>query len=192
MPHSESFYGANDPNGSGDDLNGPVWRVVADAAKSACNIPWKQFDTEDPYDLDGDGNTAEPDGYVDHLQVVHAGMGEEVGGGAQGEDAIWSHSWFVNEGGPGAGPLGGAKTCDPNVFVGPYTINPEDGTIGVFSHEFGHDLGLPDLYDTIYSGEASTSFWTLMSSGSYLACPDQADGTCPAPMGAWKNGCSGG
>jgi immune inhibitor A len=186
LPHSEWFYGANDPNGSGDDLNGPAWRVVADAAKSACNIPWKQFDKEDPYDIDGDGITSEPDGYVDHLQVVHAGMGEEVGGGAQGEDAIWSHSWFVNEGGPGGGPLGGAKTCDPDVLVGPYTINPEDGTIGVFTHEFGHDLGLPDLYDTIYSGEPSTSYWTLMSSGSYLPCPGAADGTCPAPLGVWE------
>lgn len=186
LPHSEWFYGANNPDGGGDDLNGPVWRVVADAAKSACSIPWKQFDKEDPYDIDGDGNIAEPDGYVDHLQIIHAGMGEEVGGGAQGEDAIWSHSWFVNQGGPGGGPLGGAKTCDPDVLVGAYTIMPEDGTIGVFSHEFGHDLGLPDLYDDIYSGEASTSYWTIMSSGSYLACPGQTDGTCPAPMGAWE------
>ena len=28
-----------------------------------------------------------------------------------------------------------------------YTINPEDGDVGVFCHEFGHDLGLPDEYD---------------------------------------------
>jgi immune inhibitor A len=186
LPHSESFYGANAPGGFGDDLNGPVWRVVADAVKSACQIPWKQFDKEDPFDVDGDGNTAEPDGYVDHVQVVHAGMGEEVGGGAQGEDAIWSHSSFVNYGALGGGPLGGSKTCDPDVLVGPYTINPEDGTIGVFTHEFAHDLGLPDLYDTIYSGEPSTGHWTLMSVGSYLGCPGQAQGTCPAPLGAWE------
>ena len=43
-----------------------------------------------------DGNFDEPDGYIDHFQAVHAGEGEDAGGGAQGEDAIWSHRWYVN------------------------------------------------------------------------------------------------
>ncbi len=186
LPHSEAWYGADSATGT-DDLNGPVWRVVQDAVAAAgTSIPWAQFDQEDPYDLDGDGNYAEPDGYVDHVQFVHAGADQSGGGGAQGDDAIWAHSWWVDyrEGvGPG---LGGVQTADPNVWVGPYTIQSEDGTIGVFCHEFGHDLGLPDLYDTIYSGEASPAFWTLMASGSWLACPGEALGTCPAGMGAWE------
>ncbi|MFL6561837.1 MAG: immune inhibitor A domain-containing protein, partial [Bacillus sp. (in: firmicutes)] len=45
---------------------------------------------------------------------------------------------------------------------------PEDGAAGVFSHEFGHDLGLPDEYDTIYSGAGEpVEYWSLMSSGSW-------------------------
>ena len=52
-----------------------------------------QFDKVDRYDFDGDGNFTEPDGYIDHFQAIHAGEGEEAGGGAQGADAIWSHRW---------------------------------------------------------------------------------------------------
>ena len=54
------------------------------------------FDVWDRYDADNDGNFDEPDGYLDHFQAVHAGEGEDAGGGAQGEDAIWSHRWYVN------------------------------------------------------------------------------------------------
>ena len=144
VPHSEWWYGADSADGGIDNGNGPVWRVVQDAVAQACQVPWKQFDTEDPNDLDGDGNFLEPDGYVDHIQLVHAGMGQEAGGGDQGDDAIWAHSWWAAYGTHGPG-YGGVPTCDPDVWVGPYTINPEDGTIGVFTHEFGHDLGLPDL-----------------------------------------------
>lgn len=184
VDHSEWWYGADSSTGI-DNLNGPVWRVVEDAALAASDIPWAQFDTEDPYDLDGDGVFAEPDGYVDHIQLVHAGAAQEAGGGAQGDDAIWSHSSWANYGSHGPG-YGGVPTSDPNVWIGPYTINPEDGTIGVFCHEFGHDLGLPDLYDTIYSGEASTGYWTLMGDGGWLACPGEPLGTCPANMGVWE------
>ena len=167
----ESEYGADSATGT-DNLNGPVWRVIEDAVTAAGGtIPWADYDQEDPYDLDGDGDYAEPDGYVDHCMVVHAGAGQEGGGGAQGDDSIWSHSdWCHYQLGVGPG-MGGVLTADPNVWVGAYTIMPEDGTIGVFCHEFAHDLGLPDEYDTIYSGESSPAFWSLMASGSWLGQP---------------------
>ena len=63
---------------------------------------------------------------------------------------------------------GGAKIGDSKYFIGDYTVEPENGGLGVFAHEFGHDLGLPDYYDTA-GGENGSAFWTLMSSGSWLS-----------------------
>ncbi|WP_116449438.1 immune inhibitor A domain-containing protein [Blastococcus litoris] len=174
-----------------------------DAGKTTAQIDeyLAQYDVWDRYDFDQDGNFDEADGYIDHFQAVHSGMGEEVGGGALGADAIWSHRWYVNSAGEGTeGPqladgtqvaLGGTQVGQSRYWIGDYTVEPENGGVGVFAHEFGHDLGLPDLYDTSGNSggaENSTAFWTLMSSGSYgnSGRPEDGIGTKPIPMGAWE------
>ncbi len=73
---------------------------------------------------------------------------------------------------------------DSDFWVAKYTIQPENGGVGVFAHEFGHDLGLPDLYD--YTGENSTGFWTIMSSGSWLSQNDYDIGSQPNHFGVWE------
>ena len=184
-----------------DDLGGPaVWGFVNDSvdgwyANSGMSPTQigeylSQFDVWDRYDYNGNGNFNEPDGYIDHFQSVHAGMGEEVGGGILGAAAIWSHRWYVyyNANGPeGAGPhgFGGIEIGDSGYWIGDYTIEPENGGVGVFAHEFAHDLGLPDLYDTA-GGENSTGFWTLMSSGSYGNDGTEDIGSKPIHMGMWE------
>jgi len=163
IPHSEWFYGADDPAGGTDNLNGPDWRIVHDsltAANAQLSIPWGDFDADD-------------DGFVDHFAIVHAGADQAAGGGAQGDSAIWSHS--------GSAP---PFEVQQDIYVSAYTIMPEDGNVGVFSHEFGHDIGLPDTYDTIYSGESSPSFWDLMASGSWLGDDITLD-TRPSHISIW-------
>ena len=92
------------------------------------------------------------DGKADTVIVIHAGSGEEYSGD---EDAIWSHNWTLSSA-SAYGDGEGARNYD-SVSIDNYTLQPEynstpgDSTIGVFCHEFGHVLGLPDLYDT--SGE---------------------------------------
>ena len=71
------------------------------------------------------------------------------------------------------------------MWIGDYTTEPENGGLGVFAHEFGHDLGLPDLYDTA-GGDNGTGFWTLMSGGSWLNHGKDSIGTTPGNMGAWE------
>ena len=64
-------------------------------------------------------------------------------------------------------------------------MQPENGGLGVFAHEYGHDLGLPDQYDTAGAATNSTvGFWTLMSSGSWLGT-GKAIGDLPGDMNAW-------
>jgi immune inhibitor A len=165
--HPAAYYGAHSAGGNDVRPRSLVYEALKDAAKDP-SVNLNKYDQEDPYDLDGDGNTREPDGIIDHLMVIHSGVGEEAGGGKIGQDAIWSHSWDLG----GVAPIPNTKTDVPywgGLLGGyAYTIEPEDGAAGVFSHEFGHNLGLPDEYDTLYSGSGEpVSYWSIMSSGSW-------------------------
>ncbi|TQJ88471.1 immune inhibitor A domain-containing protein [Streptomyces sp. SLBN-31] len=199
VPYNEARYGNN---ACGSTTCSSVWNLVRDgltswvagqkaAGESDADIKadLAQYDQWDRYDFDGDGDFNEPDGYVDHFQIVHAGEDESAGGGAQGTDAIWAHRWYAfgsdaGATGPANNKLGGTQVGDTGVWVGDYTMQPENGGLGVYAHEYGHDLGLPDEYDT-NGGENSTGFWTLMSSGSWLGTGKNAIGDLPGDMNAW-------
>jgi len=199
VPNNASTYGDNTV-----ENNGGAWQFIADsgnawyaaqvaAGRSAADIKAQlaSFDVWDRYDYDNDGNFDEPDGYLDHFQAVHSGEGEDGNGG---EDAIWSHRWYVNQTDYGlTGPtvngtpvrFGGTQIGNTGFWIGDYTVEAENGGLGVFSHEFGHDLGLPDLYDT-NGGDNGTGFWTIMSAGSWLNHGTVDIGTTPDHMGPWE------
>lgn len=165
-------------------------QIAAGKTDAEINAYLSEFDKWDRYDYNGNGNFDEPDGYIDTFQSVHAGEGEEAGGGVLGPTAIWSHSWYAyytlqGIAGPSFNKLGGVQIGNSDYWVGKYTIQPENGGVGVFTHEFGHDLGLPDLYDTS-GGENGTGFWTLMSSGSWMNDGTEDIGSKSSHMGAWE------
>lgn len=113
------------------------------------------------------------DGVVDALFVVHSGAGAEVTGK---KTDIWSHQWGINP-----------KTYN-GVKISTYSMEPEDGKIGVFCHELGHVFGLPDLYDYGYDS-AGTGRWDLMAGGSWNNggnTPAHQIGWCKTRLG-WIN-----
>jgi len=176
VPHSTWWYGADacpgarsDPSASGADADdsipgaGTYRTLVYDAvdAVNAISDTIPGFDWAN-YDLDGDG-------VVDRLWIVHAGYGEEdatpllnrdpVTGTQRtapvpeyfyGESAVWSHS-----------SGGRAYSVTQDIAIGPYIMMPENGGIGVFAHEYGHNLGADDMYAYDH-GYTSAGFWTLM------------------------------
>ena len=212
VPYNEARYGrsSDNPNTNGDDpavcasSNCPnVWNLTEDAVtqwyadqQAAGKTPEQikaeltEFDQWDRYDVDGDGNFNERDGYIDHFQIVHSGGDQADGDPIQGEDAIWSHRWYVQTtpigtGGPEGAPLGGTEIGDTGIWVGDYTTQPENGGMSVFAHEYGHDLGLPDLYDTA-GGENSVNYWSMMAQSRVDGPNDDALGTRGADLGAWE------
>ncbi len=219
VPFNEARYGRNS---CGSNVCTNTWFLIRDAlaqwVQNRLDAGWtmqriqtylKTFDHQDRYDFDGDGNFNEPDGYIDHFQIVHAGGDEADGDPTFGEDAIWSHRWNAQIEPFGTGPEGGAPIGGVNVgeggpsdggavqipdnptgvWVNDYTIQPENGGLSVFAHEFGHDLGLPDLYDTSGNSggaENSVGFWSLMSQSRGTAASDPGIGDRPMPFGAWE------
>ncbi|MFT4082965.1 MAG: immune inhibitor A [Nocardioides sp.] len=195
VDHPESYY----QSATGDETATAMKNYIQDTAnawyddqvadgrsKAEIKRYLESFDVWDRYDYDGDGNYNEPDGYIDHFQAIHAGEGEEAGADPW---TIWSHRWAANASGtdgpedfPASDHVGGVQIGDTGLWIRDYTTEPENGGLGVFAHEFGHDLGLPDYYDTA-GGDNSTGYWTLMSSGSWLGHGGDAIGTTPNQMG---------
>jgi len=117
------------------------------------------------------------DGMVEALFVIHAGPGYEDTGNP---NYIHSHAWTLR-----------SPVNLDGVALYRYSMEPEEMAsgelvrIGVFCHEFGHVLGLPDLYDTDYSSDGLGA-WSLMASGSWGGggkTPCHFDGWCKTALG---------
>ena len=170
--------------GRGPEGGGKTDAQIAEALKS--------FDVWDRNDYDNDGNFNEPDGYLDHFQIVHAGGDQADGDPYQGEDAIWSHrsKAFVNSTAPPARTFnkdGGVQIGATGLWVADYTMQPENGGVSVFAHEYAHDLGLPDEYDTTAATgtqENAVNWWSIMAQSRQSGAGEPV-GTRAADFGAW-------
>ena len=112
-------------------------------------VDFSRFDNDGP---DGIPSSGDDDGVVDFFMVVHAGSGYEW---TLNNRDIQSHAWVVSV------EVDGVRLAS-------YATEPEDGKVGTFAHEFGHLLGLPDLYDVTYKSYG-LGIWSLMALGAWLS-----------------------
>ncbi len=183
LPRERNYY-ANDSWGlnaisTPNNIAGLLKEAVFLADPS---VDWRRFD------LDGDG-------FVDMLWIVHPCRGGELSGSRRD---LWSITSSMASGWANASAI---ETQDlipgsvsQRIRIDRFSTLPERSgfvpgamsEIGVYCHEFGHALGLPDLYDTSVLGGAANvgpGNWSLMSTGTYGG--DNASPHSPTHIGGW-------
>lgn len=159
LSHNMAYYGADsksaidDPSGDGESDS---WRLIRDAVSLVdVDVDFKEYD---------------------HLMIVHAGIGQESD--STSSDNIWSV--FYHD-------LSITTNDGINVTVGLIVPEAESpggikSALGVFAHEYGHSLGLADLYTYRHRDVETLEDWSLMDHGEWLGNPP---GSCPAQLEAW-------
>jgi len=137
-------------------------------------------------DYDGDN-----DGYVDAMWIIHAGPGQEE---THDPQDIWSYAI-----------RGAYVPTNDGVALERWSVQPEEKentdivAIRVFCHEYGHILGLTDLYDyddklvvsTYYTPDDYNDHplvdWCVMGYGGYSVM-SYGTAECPSHLCGWSRG----
>ena len=165
LSENREYYGGRT---SATKDKGIGWMVT-----EACQLAAADGVSFTPYDTNNDY-------YCDVVIVIYAGVGESQASMYHPE-AIWPCNWtldaakYYSRGGNGAFSPG---PNDPRVnhfavfneLHGSNDAGKKVDGIGTFVHEFGHCLGLPDLYDTSNGDHYGMGNWDIMCLGCY--CDD--------------------
>ncbi|MEO5616498.1 MAG: M6 family metalloprotease domain-containing protein [Candidatus Eisenbacteria bacterium] len=184
LPMPRSFYAYGFYGLSKESTPQNLYGMVRDALlTSEANVDWSRFDINH-------------DGIVDVLWVVHQGVGGETGADRTNLWSVTSRmsaGWSFGASFPTNQRIPG--TMNSFYQVDRFSTLPElsaiipgrRAEIGVFCHEFGHVLGLPDLYDTTGfpapAANVGPGNWSLMATGGYGGgglTPER-----PTHLGAW-------
>lgn len=158
LPNGYAYYGKDGSNGSTDPNTSTfVKEALAEASKT---VDFSAYRTEGTTD-------------IPMVALIYAGPGQHSAFEDGNSDYLWAKfqqaSYSVND---------GASTVR-SFFIGnevlqQYGSGPNDITgasldgVGLFAHEFGHALGLPDFYNTQGSSKFKTmGYWDIMDYGQY-------------------------
>lgn len=155
LPYPMAYYGKDCVAIDDPDCSGQdaSWQIARDAAAATGrDIDFSKYD---------------------YFVFVHSGFGEES---TRNKDDVWSVTY-----------LGGIMVSTGTKTLTRFEIVPElEGhgavPIGVWTHEFGHQLDLPDLYNT-NTGQTIMGPWSLMDAGLWNGQPP---GSSPSHMEAWS------
>ena len=162
MDESYAYWGKDGEDGSLDVNTKAFVQKAIEKAQDA-GVDFKQYIKNEKtfYGQQGYGDYGVP-----LVCIMYAGQGEHRMTDSDAANHFWPHfSAYYNN-------VGNVKI--KGYFIGNETVKPNAWTenlegIGVFTHEFGHALGIPDWYNT--AGESQTahtpSYWSVMDSGSY-------------------------
>ena len=181
LSKKQSYYGQNDSQGND--------KYATDAVIEACILANGQYS-----DLDFANYDWNNDGYVDFVYVIYAGKGAADGGASS---TIWPHNYSVQtiiqyKGYGTYSVYSKADTKLDGKYLDNYAMSQElNGSTGaltgngVFCHEFGHVIGLPDFYDTEYgtnyNNRLTPNEWDIMDGGGY-----NGSCHCPPNYSAWE------
>ena len=154
LPYPESHYGmdCNGIDSSDCSTQDQSWQLAQDAASLAQkDVDFSKYD---------------------YFIFIHSGYGQESSGVT---NDVWSVTY-----------MGGIFVYTLTKSLTLFSVVPEleaggASPGGVYCLEFGHDLGLPDLYDT-NTGKTILGPWELMDKGAWNGNPA---GSSPAHMTAW-------
>ncbi|EWG13047.1 protease [Cytobacillus firmus DS1] len=131
------------------------------------------------------------------LSALYYGKYYETGNPAPAEEGMSEEAWIdktvaddmtydgviVNNYNiqPGIGGNVAGFDAATNTYKEEAKTGPFPAQTGVYAHEFGHALGLPDFYDTVYSSEGVGNY-SMMAGGSWLRYPNKPEfsGNSPA------------
>ncbi|MDE7159459.1 MAG: M6 family metalloprotease domain-containing protein [Muribaculaceae bacterium] len=162
LSHDAEYYVGKGTNLPGAGKNGRFFEIVKEAVLALDDeIDFSKYDYDE-------------NDKVDNIFFFYAGYGQADSGDP---NTLWPHqgdySQYVNL------DFTEKVVCDGKEIATFACSNELDGSmknkvdypyldgIGAFTHEFGHVLGLPDLYDTTGSNAKTPGYWDVMANGTY-------------------------
>ncbi|MDD2714730.1 MAG: M6 family metalloprotease domain-containing protein [Candidatus Wallbacteria bacterium] len=154
--HTYNYWGS-DSHGIDTGADHEIYELAREAVRLL---------TASGFDFQAHNLDTNHDNIVDHFMIIHAGNAQENGNSGD----IWSHSWkIINGTDDDYSSLSDTPDGEPatgELKVVNYCIFANSSPLGIMVHEFGHDLGLVDFYDTTY-GSYGTGNWDVMSLGCW-------------------------